>query len=870
MVRVVRWKAVLVAALFVAVAPASGLAANEGLSPWAPRNSFFYLETSGFTAFEEPFKETALFAIWREPQVETFLKKPLGDFKARIEAGESNWPLLWPEVRNLLDGPVALSVFSYEKDERVKPAAVVLARPPERAAFLAATGKLVESAQEGKLERLFAPLYSGNDYSSEICQSNVRRIGRALDAYAEDHQGRLPPTLIELHPKYLRDTWDLDCAPPEQKGYVYVPGLDTRRFPTPEEIMVVFDRYGNHEDGRTVLFMDGAVTFMTEAELQQALAKQPNADVILTFEGVAAQPAEPPTPADAYTIGSFRVQPFGEDAEGPAHLLHKDVVVVGFSRGSLEAYVEWLGRAERDSLAEKADYKSMLASLRPKAAVLTGFLDLQVAWEADPEQMSEEQEEFISALGLDALEWMGGTVHCDPPGFQNRLVLHCPGERTGLLALVPTGLLSEDLFAHVPKFSPAAAALCFDAAEAYDVVRQLTYAWSESGGESFDSSMADFAEETGLDLRDGLLAALGREYLMYVTPSPLSPVGLDAALLIPDSEGGRMKTALASLADYVRTSMEEDGTGTVESSTVGEHTLYMVRYRGQVPLAPAFGVVGNTVVASLFPGSAQAQMRMLSSGPPDPSTSILASERFKETRARVSPGGSMVSYLDAEAYIDLAYRGVMQLWTFPTFDPPFEATELPQPEAITKHLGGACSMLRVGEQDIVLEEYSPLIINPSLSPQSLALMGGITYAASRASHQEYAAAEVEGPECVSNLKNIGLALAIYANDHEDKYPPTLEDLLAGYLPNAEALQCPSDSSDERSYLYVPGLSVAHEPTAIVMFERKGNHAGGRNVLFGDGHVEWMSEEAFQRRWAEQRQKYDLPALKELGDRIEEE
>ena len=130
--------------------------------------------------------------------------------------------------------------------------------------------------------------------------------------------------------------------------------------------------------------------------------------------------------------------------------------------------------------------------------------------------------------------------------------------------------------------------------------------------------------------------------------------------------------------------------------------------------------------------------------------------------------------------------------------------------------------------------------------------------------------------CVKRLKNLGGAWLIYTADSEGRMPENLEALLP-YLGGAGArplLACPSADESIPGYIYVKSADDMFrlEPPEEVMliFDKRGNHRGGRNVLFVDGHVGWINEETFQKRWAEQRQKYDLPSLKELGDRIEEE
>ncbi|GAH38376.1 unnamed protein product, partial [marine sediment metagenome] len=129
--------------------------------------------------------------------------------------------------------------------------------------------------------------------------------------------------------------------------------------------------------------------------------------------------------------------------------------------------------------------------------------------------------------------------------------------------------------------------------------------------------------------------------------------------------------------------------------------------------------------------------------------------------------------------------------------------------------------------------------------------------------------------CVKRLKNLGGAWLIYTADSEGRMPENLEALLP-YLGGAGArplLACPSADESIPGYIYVKSADNMFRLEApeevMLIFDKRGNHRGGRNVLFVDEHVEWINEETFQKRWAEQRQKCDLPALKERGDRVEE-
>lgn len=118
--------------------------------------------------------------------------------------------------------------------------------------------------------------------------------------------------------------------------------------------------------------------------------------------------------------------------------------------------------------------------------------------------------------------------------------------------------------------------------------------------------------------------------------------------------------------------------------------------------------------------------------------------------------------------------------------------------------------------------------------------------------------------CAMNLRQIGMALQLYATFHDGHYP---DDLAVLYLSNADDLDpgdmfvCPSsndvvptgDTPEARaaslkepghcSYIYLgQGLAEPVDPGRILATEPLSNHDGeGIMVLFADGHAEWFDE-----------------------------
>jgi hypothetical protein len=105
-------------------------------------------------------------------------------------------------------------------------------------------------------------------------------------------------------------------------------------------------------------------------------------------------------------------------------------------------------------------------------------------------------------------------------------------------------------------------------------------------------------------------------------------------------------------------------------------------------------------------------------------------------------------------------------------------------------------------------------------------------------------------KCLSNLKQIGLALFTYRQENDGKWPTDLDTLVEKrYLTDRQVLQCSAARSPYGSVDYALVRTEKREfaPPDVVVYDRKGNHADGRNVLLFDMQVIWLSEEDFKKR-----------------------
>ena len=93
--------------------------------------------------------------------------------------------------------------------------------------------------------------------------------------------------------------------------------------------------------------------------------------------------------------------------------------------------------------------------------------------------------------------------------------------------------------------------------------------------------------------------------------------------------------------------------------------------------------------------------------------------------------------------------------------------------------------------------------------------------------------------CVSNLKMIGLGLAMYTDDNNSKLPAAngWEKDLMPYIGDEKALKCPKDKHQYRYFGNGQKLNTIKTPSTTIVAICECDHQGKRNAVFADGHVE---------------------------------
>jgi prepilin-type processing-associated H-X9-DG protein len=127
-------------------------------------------------------------------------------------------------------------------------------------------------------------------------------------------------------------------------------------------------------------------------------------------------------------------------------------------------------------------------------------------------------------------------------------------------------------------------------------------------------------------------------------------------------------------------------------------------------------------------------------------------------------------------------------------------------------------------------------------------------------------------ECLSNLKQIDLAMLMYTSDYDDQWPPADRwcDLTEPYVKTPSIYVCPELADVTCSYDYndepvrnMPPEAAPYLADAAVLFDGTigtwnatggqadvdARHDNGANIAFADGHAKWMGASHFgEARW----------------------
>lgn len=542
-----------------------------------------------------------------------------------------------------------------------------------------------------------------------------------------------------------------------------------------------------------------------------------------------------------------------------------------------------LGERIEESLSQREQFVNAMKQGRPDPAFALFFdsekvvnvVSMGINMGADDKTKTLWRNILVTTgiAGMRRLVYTGGFDGAD---WTTQAFIEAP-IRMGLLStLLDAQPLPDDLLKQAPKSSTWLAATRFDLAKTVTDIRNAVARLEPEASRGFELILAEINKLAGMDLQKDLLAHLGDQWLVY--NSPETGQGLMGMVLVsPLRDAAKAEAAMIALEQKINAAIPKPGehnpiTISIQTTKVDDLTIH---YLAVPVVSPCWTIKNNNLYVALFPQIlATAAQRN-----PTPGDSILANESFQAARKRLGVENAIsLSYFDLPSLAPRGYQMILALQQAATglldmFGMETPAMALPPLNRITPHLSPSTASTWIDEKGWHYRGTSPFPAadlfagEQALVTTAAPVLAGVALPAiTKARHQATAVAGM------NNLRQIGLAAIMYAQDKQDQLPPDLGSLLP-YLhapqvfiapARMSTVQIPSKQEElaawvnqNSDYVYLGAAlgklgaipNTAQTVLAHEKFEMAQN--GLIQVLYVDGHVERLPVQVLRQQLEQQ-------------------
>ena len=451
-------------------------------------------------------------------------------------------------------------------------------------------------------------------------------------------------------------------------------------------------------------------------------------------------------------------------------------------------------------------------------------------------------EALIRELGLINIKSLTERVGFDGPDVVGSCLLEMSQPRTGLFANFKTINLS--MFDMADPGAISASAFNCDIGGIYDTVMNAGRTVIGADFYEVEQGIAAVEAELNFKIRQGLLESLSGPMLVYAMPSGAtiqSPQG--GFVIVAELKDKKLweesLTAIGKFAAEKSEGMVQVSSQVQDGRTV--HT-WAVAPLAMAQIMPSWTIVGDHVVIGSNSVMLTSAINQINSG----TKSIRSTDGFKKVTARLPGDLLSFKYVDSKLQFTQLMTAVQQFWPMATMFASNAGLKLPfvlpQLSHIAQDMGPSCQYSWFDAQGL-RSHYRGAGIEPSLGAVAGVGIGAGVLMPALARARQQARYTVS----MTNLKQLGLAVIMYADEHDGKLPDNFEQAKE-YHKESKILESPLKPKDFAgpSYIYVSGHSMKAESPArqIIAYENPGYCQDTINALFLDGHVEKMKKYSF--------------------------
>lgn len=551
----------------------------------------------------------------------------------------------------------------------------------------------------------------------------------------------------------------------------------------------------------------------------------------------------------------------------PIHLLQQDdlvVVLVGYE----DAENALAGAGGRGAIGQSAAFTGALKQVQPNPACIL-YVDVEkllgqaeaALLKIEDEQVRQLVPKALDSSGLRGLKRIVKTCAFDGKDWMSMEFVEAPAPRTGLLGVLEPKPVSPDLLKAIPADATFVATARLDAARLINEVKAAAGAVDPRGAQAVDMAMGATQVALAKNLLNDILAPMGEDWAMYCSPSVCGNgvLGLVVVNKLDDPAKAQASypTAAINLSNWVAIAMGQ-ANADVEirgrMAKIGDLNVY---YVGLPIAAPAWTMKDGYLFLGLYPQSAAAGARALARG----GKSFAENEKFQAVQKRLGVTNPVsISFYDLPqvAAQGSLYQQWMMICRYGGFGDLF-GIPLPEPlmpplDLLQQNLSPAGSAAWIDDAGYHVKSVSPfpgarMLSEPGLfaeasAPAVAAIALGVALPA-----VSHARGDANRARSAAQLRMIGVAVQMHGADKQGQLPSDLGSTVDAGLIQQEALDSPFGDAAGPDIVYFGNSDLrldALETFFILAYDDAAlTEKGATNVLFADGHVEWMSGDALQ-------------------------
>jgi hypothetical protein len=543
------------------------------------------------------------------------------------------------------------------------------------------------------------------------------------------------------------------------------------------------------------------------------------------------------------------------------------------------------------SLTSEKGFKDAMAQVGkdPSIAFYVNFegiialADQIVAQQGPPEakQMWPKIRDNLGLGGLKRILYSGGF---DGKDWMDTAFVAAPAPRTGLMKMAEAAPLPADALKVAPKTSVYAAAGRFNLAGLVSAIRQGIGQFDPQAQAQVDQFLAQVSQALGFDVQKDFLAALGDQWVIYTDPNT-GGYGLVGTVIVNkladpakfEQSASRLEQFLNQLIASQMSQEKEKITISFQSRAVGGVTLHYLA----VPLVtPTWAVKDGNLYLAFYPQTVIGAAEFASSGKP----SILQNDSFIALRKRLAvDNADGVAFSDLPRVAPTSYGDWVALTRLVGFGDIFGVKSplliMPPMDKLMAELDVAGAASWADDAGFHLKSVSPFPGSTALASDPMtAYMSGAGPTALMVSIMLPALSRARETanrvKSASQLRQIAVGCMLYANEHNGAFPPDLGTVLQTQEVGIDMFVSPLSGQEippevramtrdqqaqwvnaHSDYVYLgkgkKNTMRADEPFAYEKLEiGQQRSRSGTNMLYGDGHIEWIPLSEAQRQIGE--------------------